>query len=168
MKVTSAGIVNGVIDDRFGCRGDVNKCGIPCRSLPLKFEDAPENTMSYALMIEDKDAFPVSGGFAWIHWMAANITGSELQENASREKTDFVQGVNSWISIQGGGHPEKECSGYGGMAPPAGHGTHIYEIKVYALDAVLDLKDGFHLNTLYRAMDGHILDEYVLKGEYSN
>lgn len=168
MKVTSSGIVGGVIEDRFGCRGEVNEKGIPSRSLPLKFQDAPEGTVSYALMIEDKDAFPVSGGFAWIHWMAANITSNELLEDASRNNPDFVQGVNSWISIQGGSHPEEVCSRYGGMAPPEGHGTHVYEIKVYALDTMLDLKDGFHLNQMYHGMEGHILDEAVLKGKYTN
>lgn len=168
MKVTSSGIVDGVIDDRFGCRGETNGEGIPSRSLPLRFWDAPEGTVSYALMIEDKDAFPVSGGFAWIHWMAANITANELLEDASRNAPDFVQGVNSWISIQGGSLLEEVCSCYGGMTPPEGHGTHIYEIKVYALDAMLDLKDGFHLNQMYRAMEGHILDEAVLKGKYTN
>ena len=32
-------------------------------------------------MLEDKDAIPVSGGFAWIHWSAANIMTSEILEN---------------------------------------------------------------------------------------
>lgn len=168
MKVTSGGIVGGVIDDRFGCRGEANEKGVPSCSLPLKFEEAPKGTVSYALMIEDKDAFSVSGGFAWIHWMAANITTDELSEDASRRAHDFVQGVNSWISIQGGSLPEEMCCSYGGMVPPEGHGTHVYEIKVYALDAMLDLKDGFHLNQMYHAMEGHILDEGILKGKYTN
>ncbi|MCC8025349.1 MAG: YbhB/YbcL family Raf kinase inhibitor-like protein [Clostridium sp.] len=168
MKVTSTGINNGVIDDRFGCRGDANQWGIPSRSLPLKFEGAPEGTVSFAVVIEDKDAFPVSGGFAWIHWTAANIKKNELAENESADAKDFVQGVNSWISIQGGSKPVEACSCYGGMAPPEGHGTHIYEIWVYALDAVLELENGFHLNQLFRAMEGHVLEQAVLKAEYTN
>nr|WP_289706889.1 hypothetical protein [Enterocloster clostridioformis] len=42
-----------------------------------------------------------------IHWMAANITSNELLEDAGRNGPDFVQGVNSWICIQGGGHYKK-------------------------------------------------------------
>ena len=32
----------------------------------------------------------------------------------------------------------------------------------------LDLKNGFLLNELYREMDGHILDSFMLKGIYMN
>ena len=102
MTVTSSGIVNGVIEDKYGKRGtEFNENGIPTYSLPLKIENAPEGTVSYALLLEDKDAFPVSGGFSWVHWTAANITKTELKENESQTAKDFVQGVNSWMSIQG-------------------------------------------------------------------
>ena len=52
------------------------------------------------------------------------------------------------------------------MAPP--NAPHLYETHVYALDTLLDLKPGFYMNELYHAMDGHILDCFTLKGEYSN
>ena len=45
---------------------------------------------------------------------------------------------------------------------------HIYELHVYALDKLLDLRRGFLLNELYREMDGHILAKYTLKGIYEN
>ena len=80
MKLSSQGIVNGVIHDRYGKRGPMNEYEMPTVSLPLKIEDAPANTVSYALVLEDKDAFPVCG-FSWIHWTAANITKTQLQEN---------------------------------------------------------------------------------------
>ena len=60
-----------------------------------------------------------------IHWMAANITSNELLEDAGRNGPDFVQGVNSWICIQGGGRAGEMCGRYGGMAPPEGHGKHV-------------------------------------------
>lgn len=103
MVVTSKGIVNGVIEDKYGKHGKhFNENGMPTYSLPLKIEDAPEGTKSFAVVLEDKDAFPVSGGFSWIHWTAANITRIEIMENESQTATDFVQGLNSWISKQGG------------------------------------------------------------------
>lgn len=166
MKVSSKGIIDGIIEERFGKRGPCNEWGMPTYSIPLTIEDAPEGTKSFAVVIEDKDAFPVSGGFSWIHWAAANIRTTFLEENASQTTTDFVQGVNSWISMQGGSHPAEECCYYGGMTPS--DAPHIYEIQVYALDKVLDLKNEFHLNQLFRQMYGHVLDDPMLLGKYAN
>ena len=57
-----------------------------CCSLPFQAEELPEQTKSLALVLEDKDAYPVTGGFAWIHWLAADITRWELKEDESRIK----------------------------------------------------------------------------------
>ncbi len=167
MLVTSAGIdANGIIMDKFGKRGEKNAHGMPIFSLPLNIENAPEGTVSYAIMLEDKDAYPVSGGFSWVHWTVANLTRQELLENESQTATDFVQGVNSWTSMQGGQQSAEASSFYGGMAPP--DAPHTYEIHVYALDTMLDLKNGFYMNNLYKAMDGHILEAVTIKGIYNN
>lgn len=165
MKVTSSGITDGVIHDQYGKRGEVNEFGMPVRSLPLEFVDAPENTQSFAVYLEDKDAFPVSGGFAWVHWLAANIEGPLLAENASRNPGNMVQGPNSWMSAQGGSQAPDQCACYGGMMPP--DKEHLYEINVYALDRMLNLENGFHLNELFHAMEGHVLAHAVLKGRYA-
>ena len=75
MKVTSTGILHGVISDEYGKRGtQFNAHGMPTYSLPLSIQDAPAGTVSYAIVLEDKDAYPVSGGFVWIHWTVANLT----------------------------------------------------------------------------------------------
>ena len=167
MLVTSKGIANGVIADRFGKHGtQFNTHGMPTYSLPICIEDAPKGTKSFALVLEDKDAFPVSGGFSWIHWTAANITKTELAENESQSATDFVQGTNSWTSAQGGNQSKGLSSFYGGMSPP--DAPHLYELHVYALDTLLDLENGFLYNHLYRQMDGHILAQYTLKASYPN
>lgn len=167
MIVTSKGIVNGEIEKKYGKYGDqFNENGIPTYSLPFKIENTPEDTKSYAIVLEDKDAFPVSGGFSWIHWTAANITRTEIMENESQTATDFVQGLNSWTSTQGGNQSKELSSFYGGMAPP--DAPHLYEIHVYALDIMLNLENGFLYNDMYKQMDGHILDQYTLKGTYSN
>lgn len=171
MKVTSSGIVNGVIDDKYGVNGGIVQDGMPSFSLPLTIENAPSGTVSYAIFLEDKDAFPVSGGFSWVHWLAANITDAVIPENASRNASTFVQGVNSWMSVQGGSKDPALVKFYGGMAPPptgVGSGPHTYEIHVYALDATLPLADGFGLNNLFHAMKGHVLAEYTLTGIYTN
>lgn len=165
MKVYSSGMVDGVFDDKYGKRGtQFNEGKIPTCSIPVQIEDAPPGTVSYALVLEDKDAYPVSGGFVWIHWLAANIMRTELFENESQTATDFIQGVNSWTSMQGGGQSVELCCFYGGMCPP--DGPHLYELHVYALDSELDLTNGFLFNELHHKMDGHILDQDTLKGLY--
>ena len=167
MIVTSKGIINGIIQPQYGGHGtQFNENNIPTYSLPFEVKEAPMGTVSLALVLEDKDAYPVTGGFAWIHWLAANITRLEVKDNESQTATDFIQGRNSWTSIQGGEQSADLSSYYGGMTPP--DKPHIYELHVYALDKILDVKRGFLLNELYRAMDGHILDEYTLKGIYEN
>lgn len=165
MKVISSGVENGVILDKFGERGTVfNENGIPACSLPFQAEELPEHTKSLALVLEDKDAYPVTGGFAWIHWLAADITRWELKEDESRTAKDFVQGCNSWTSIQGGEQSKELSCYYGGMTPP--DKNHLYELHVFALDKVLGLQQGFLLNELHHAMEGHILDSYTLKAVY--
>ncbi len=166
MIVTSSGIVNGVIEDKYGKRGEVNESGMPTYSLPIKIENAPKGTVSYAIVLEDKDAYGPSGGFSWVHWTAANITRTELKENESQTATDFIQGVNSWTSIQAGQQSAELSSFYGGMAPP--DAPHIYELHVFALDTMLDIENGFLMNDLYKKMDGHILEQYTLKGRYDD
>ncbi|MDD2981170.1 MAG: YbhB/YbcL family Raf kinase inhibitor-like protein [Hespellia sp.] len=165
MLISSKGIINGTIAERFGGKGnDFNENGIPTYSLPVTIVDAPTDTVSFALVLEDKDAYPVTGGFVWIHWLATNITRTELTENESQTAHDFIQGCNSWTSIQGN-HQSKELSCfYGGMTPP--DQAHLYELHVYALDQLLELQTGFFLNELFHAMDGHMLAQASLKGIY--
>lgn len=165
MVVTSKGIINGVIQDQYGGRGtQFNENGVPTYSLPFQIEDAPEGTKSFAIVLEDKDAYPVTGGFVWIHWLAANITRPVLKENESQTARDFVQGLNSWTSIQGNHQSREPSCFYGGMTPP--DQVHTYELHVFALDGLLDIGKGFLLNELYHKMEGHILEQYKLKGIY--
>jgi len=164
MKVTSSGIIDGVIQDRFGKRGtEFYEGKIATRSLPLKIEEAPEGTKSFALVLEDKDAVPVCG-YSWIHWVAANLTRAELAEDESRTASDFVQGATSWSGLIYK-MDRLETSYYGGMAPP--DQPHVYELHVYALDALLDVEPGFYMNELYKKMEGHILGCATLKGVYN-
>ncbi len=167
MRVISKGIVDGVILDRYGKRGtQFNENGVPSLSIPIEILDAPEGTVSFALVLEDKDAIPVTKGFSWIHWSACGITKTVLEENASRKDKDLVQGLNSWTSIQGGNQSEALSCYYGGMGAP--DRPHIYELHVYALDYLPVLQNGYYVNELYHAMQGHILDSYTLKGRYDN
>ncbi len=169
MTVTSTGIVNGVIEDKYGKRGtQFTQNGMPNYSLPLKIENAPEGTKTFAIFLEDKDAIPVAG-FSWIHWVVANVKTNNIPENASLlQKDEFVQGRNSWSSSLLGNDAlsVEESSMYGGMAPP--NAEHKYEIHVYALSDELNLKNGFYANELFEQMEGKVLDFTTITGTYKN
>ena len=117
----------------------------------LKWSGAPEGTKSYAVTCFDPDA-PTGSGF-W-HWTVANIpadvtelaagaSGRSMPAGAIEGRTDFGE------------------AGFGGAAPPAGHGPHRYVFTVFAVDVDrLDVaeddsgaKFGFnlHFHTLARA-----------------
>lgn len=163
MFITSQGIKDDWIADRFGKHGEhFDESGMPTWSLPFEIHDAPANTVSFALLLEDKDAVPVCG-FSWIHWVAANITRLKIEENESQTARDFVQGTNS----RSGALRKQDrlaVSCYGGMAPP--DQDHLYELHVFALDTLLDLHKGFYMNEMYKAMQGHILAQATICGWY--
>jgi Raf kinase inhibitor-like YbhB/YbcL family protein len=168
MTVTSSGLKDGVWEDKYGAKGtQFNKNGIPSYSIPFNIKNAPKDSKSFALVLKDNDAYEVTQGITWVHWVAANITSNELTENASIKEADqFVQGINSWVTLEGGQQDQELSSFYGGMAPP--NKPHKYDLHVYALDTLLSLKNGFYLNQMDDEMDGHILAEYTLTGEYAN
>ncbi|MBF0665390.1 MAG: YbhB/YbcL family Raf kinase inhibitor-like protein [Brevundimonas sp.] len=125
----------------------------------LKWSGAPAGTKSYAVTCYDPDA-PTGSGF-W-HWTVANIpadvselpAGGPVPAGAVEGRTDF-------------GEP-----GYGGAAPPPGHGPHRYIFTVFAVDTDrLDVTPdnsgavfGFnlHFHTLAKAS---ITATYENKGE---
>jgi len=51
------------------------------------------------------------------------------------------------------------------MGPKPPFGTHTYRFKVYALNAVLDLRPGATKKQLEKAMKGHILHMGLLEGK---
>lgn len=162
----SKGIIQGVIEDRFGIKSDEVIQNVPQRSLSYEWEGAPEGTKSYAIVFQDYDNVP-DEGFSWIHWLAADIPADVtlLEENASRTDSSLIQGTNSWSMPYGPyeGIDRDLTLHYGGPAPER---EHEYETRIYALDTVLGMEPGFYYNELLRAMEGHVLAEAVLKGYY--
>lgn len=116
--VTSTGFADGgdLPDAQVYARGN--------RSPQLSWSGAPEGTKSFAVTCYDPDA-PTGSGF-W-HWTVANIPAevTELAEGASPASLPkgAVEGRTDF------GEP-----GFGGAAPPAGHGPHRYIFTVFAVD----------------------------------
>jgi Raf kinase inhibitor-like YbhB/YbcL family protein len=135
---------NGYIPDKYAGRGnDI--------SPPLKWDNVPKGTRSFAVICTDPDA----EGAPWVHWILFNIpsTFNSLGEDSENLPAESLLGTNSWGNID-----------YQGPTPP--QGTHHYQFTLYALDTVLNLKEGATKADLNKAMDGHILAKGTLVGLY--
>lgn len=149
----------GFLPDRFAKYAEPGDRvgGMPLRSFPFELSGVPEGTASLALTLVDHDSIPVCG-FSWIHWCAAGIPAGvrSMPEDASRMGSfGMVQGRTSAASELGGSHDPVATCRYNGPQPP--DGTHVYTLKVYALDEEPELAEGFWMSELMRAMRGHVL-----------
>ncbi|MCQ8211043.1 YbhB/YbcL family Raf kinase inhibitor-like protein [Cetobacterium somerae] len=164
-SLTSDSIVDGYIKDDFGKHGESWIDDMPSKSIELKWENVPVGTESFLVVMQDYDAIPVAG-FSWIHWIAVVPKNyKELKEGASRTDKNIIQGINSWASKLKG-LPKEKATFYGGPTPP--DKDHLYEVKIYAIDKKLDLKNGFYLNEAYKKIKGHILGEAEIEGMYKS
>ncbi|MBL4709885.1 MAG: YbhB/YbcL family Raf kinase inhibitor-like protein [Flavobacteriales bacterium] len=103
----------------FGCTGNNE-------SPQLSWENAPEETKSFAITMYDPDA-PTGSG--WWHWLVFDIPSNvyELNSNIGNIKLKLSpEGAIQSVTDYG-------IKGYGGPCPPEGHGLHQYIITVYAL-----------------------------------
>lgn len=108
------------------------------------FEEIPEKTKSLVLIFDDPDA----PGGVFLHWLLYDMpVVKELKEGAKLGKA----GKNSFQVLE-----------YGGPASP--FGVHRYFFKLYALDSLLDLKEGSSLAEVQKKMQGHVLAEAHLMG----
>ena len=148
IKITSTAFEEGgMIPSKYTCDGsDI--------SPPLAWTGVPDGTQSIALIC-DVGVAPMG---TWVHWVIFNFPpdttelpedvppGPELPDGSRQGETDF-------------GRIE-----YGGPCPPSG--THRYYFRIYTLDAMLDLESGATKAQLLDAMEGHILAEGELMGQY--
>ena len=122
-------------------------------------EDAPNNTLSLAMIIDDPDAKKVpkklgGQGKIWVHYTAWNMVN-----NAGGMIVPYRDSVEGMTSFQ--------RTGYDGPAPP--DKEHTYRFSVFALDTKTILLDKTATKTdLMKAMKGHILDQDTLLGTFED
>ena len=143
MEIISSVFKNGeAIPKKYTCNGmDL--------SPPLKFKNVSEATKSLALIVDDPDA-PMG---TWVHWVVWNMEAS-INGISEGEQIKAEKGKNDFGKLN-----------YGGPCPP--RGTHRYYFKLYALDKLLNLREGSSKKQLEKAMEGHIIEEAQLVGLYS-
>ncbi|MCS5422999.1 MULTISPECIES: YbhB/YbcL family Raf kinase inhibitor-like protein [Psychrilyobacter] len=143
MEIISSVFKNGeAIPKKYTCDGmDL--------SPPLKFKNVSEDTKSLALIVDDPDA-PMG---TWVHWVVWNMEAS-INGISEGEQIKAEKGKNDFGKLN-----------YGGPCPPGG--THRYYFKLYALDKLLNLREGSSKKELEKAMEGHIIEEAQLVGLYS-
>ncbi|MBS9336072.1 YbhB/YbcL family Raf kinase inhibitor-like protein [Fructobacillus papyrifericola] len=152
----------GYLPDKYGkAAGAEDKVdGVPVCSLPIELSDLPAGTKDLAITFIDYDAIPVCG-FPFIHWVATNFGAvTSIPEDASREDKSLCQGSNSFASKFYPDFGKEIVYRYGGPMPP--DKDHDYTLTVYALDEKLDLQEGYYLNELFKAMQGHVLAEAAI------
>jgi Raf kinase inhibitor-like YbhB/YbcL family protein len=115
----------------------------------LSWSNAPENTKSFALIVDDPDA-PAK---IWVHWIVYNIPVSLTSIPSDADTSNFALGITDFGNTQ-----------YGGPCPPSG--THKYRFTLYALDTTLPKEGSVTKAALLGLMEGHIVAQTTLMGTY--
>ena len=116
-------------------------------SPPLSWEEAPEGTAAFALIVDDPDA----RGF--VHWVLTDIPGDQTGLPAGEGDSIGVPGRNDFGRI-----------GWGGPCPPSGE--HRYVFTLVALSAPLGLAGTVDADAVRTAMATSALGEAKLTGVY--
>jgi len=138
-----------------GAIPQANSCDGVSDSPPLAWEESPDGTLSFALIMRDPDA----PGGDFVHWILYNIPPGVSDLPAT------LPGLGGIAHTGEHGINSVGTQSYIGPCPPSG--MHHYCFTLYALDAELTFDaapDGTELAT---AMDGHVLGQAVLMGTYA-
>ncbi|KGQ18491.1 L-sorbosone dehydrogenase [Lysobacter dokdonensis DS-58] len=120
---------------------------------------AAAGAKSYAIIMEDPDAKPIT---PFVHWVAWNIPGNVTQ---------LPEGLHESLKLPDPpglmqGKTSRGNAGYLGPRPPAEDPAHHYHFQVLALDTTLDLPIGADRDQLLKAAQGHVIAKGELIGTY--
>jgi Raf kinase inhibitor-like YbhB/YbcL family protein len=118
-------------------------------SPPLAWGGVPADAEAVALVVDDPDA----PGGTFTHWLAWDLepAAGKLGEGQAAPS----EGSNDFGRV-----------GYRGPCPPPGRGPHRYILRLYALDASLDVRPGADKADIERALNGRSLATAELVGRY--
>lgn len=138
----------GVIPAQYTGRGGNTQPG-------FTFSNAPEGTVSYAIIFHDIDVAIPPGTDDVLHWIAWNIPASAGGIPEGSLPAGSVQGNN----LRG-------QANYMGPGAPAGPRYHHYVWELYALNANLDLPVTTTRAQLLAAMAGKVVAKSAYVGRY--
>ena len=142
---------NGIIPNKYtGFGEDV--------SPEFKITDAPENTVSFAIILDDSDV-PFMKIFT--HWIIWNIPKTDIIPEGLPKGAVIHEPFNACQGAAWGKHCYR-----GPKQPFFIRNEHRYTFTVYALDCQLDISEKSDRNNLIDAMRGHILAEAKLTGRH--
>ncbi len=118
----------------------------------LYWEDAPADTKSFVLILDDPDAV---GGKVWNHWIVYDIpaTTTKIEKGTLPKEAKIGKSTNA-------------KNAYVAPCPPKGSGEHGYRFSLYALDTAQISSQGDSKEAILDAIKGHILAEARLIGKY--
>jgi Raf kinase inhibitor-like YbhB/YbcL family protein len=137
----------GVVPQKFAGRGGVQP--------GFKFSNAPEGTVTYAIIFHDLDVALQGGTDDVLHWLAWNIPASANGIPEGKLPEGSVTGKN----LMG-------QNAYMGPGAPPGPRLHHYVFELYALNAKLDLPETAGRNELLAAMKGKTVAKAAYVGRF--
>jgi len=111
-------------------------------------ENVPANAKSLVLIMDDLDA----PNATFVHWLIFNIPAKTKAIMRNHTPAGAAMGKNSAGVLK-----------YVPPSPPPGK-PHRYIFNLYALDRMLDLKEGANKDMVVTAMQGHVIVQTSLTG----
>jgi Raf kinase inhibitor-like YbhB/YbcL family protein len=117
-------------------------------SPPLAWDEVPDGTAAFVLVVEDPDA----GGF--LHWLLTDIPG---------DARELPEGGGDAVGMPG--HNDFGRTGWGGPCPPSGE--HRYVFTLYALSEPIQVDADADGGAVREAIRPALLGEASLSGVYA-
>ncbi len=140
---------SGFFDSRYTCDFDNS-------SPEIRWDEPPEGTTSFALVVEDIDA----RGEVFTHWLIYNLPATLRHLPAGIPPQDSLpngirQGLNGFGKL-----------GYAGPCPPIGDRAHRYVIRLYALKQAPELASRARRAELLTSIGPLVLASTEIVGKY--
>jgi Raf kinase inhibitor-like YbhB/YbcL family protein len=137
----------GIVPQKYAGRGGVQP--------GFKFANAPEGTMSYAIIFHDIDVSLKGSTGDVLHWIVWNIPASAggIPEGSVPAGAVVGRGITGQNQ-------------YFGPGAPAGPRYHHYVFELYALNTNLDLPPTAGREELLKAMEGKIVAKAAYVGRF--